>query len=236
MLVIIYIIGYGRSGSTKLSQVLENKLGAINLGEVKYLYRDSKDDLLNQYWLTFKSENQDLLEEYSKEIIRFDNLFGFTRWNKREKYREIWEKLFDRVEIDPETDIIIDSSKTTLDSFMRGIYLNYAFNEVYFVKPCRSSLGVFRSLLKGKNSNIEKGEKKPFVRRLLHTLFIGFPHYIVTHLLSLFYSRYECVKVNLDSYEEDIDKFISQLPLKKRNIGTNRKIPLIYGNRSRKER
>lgn len=234
--MIIYIIGYGRSGSTKISQIIGDRLGATNLGEVKYIYRNNYNDLLDPYWLEFKKQNRDILSKESQQIKKFDNIFGFLYWIHRERYKKIWTELFNRMKLNTEKHIIIDSSKTTLDSFMRGIYLNYSFQNVYFIKPKRKTIDVFKSLLKGKNVDIERENKRSFIQRFLHTVFVGMPHYILTHLLSLIYNRFNCYTITLENLESDLNMFFQQLPSDISSSGSSIKVPMIYGNRSRNKK
>lgn len=231
--MIIYITGYGRSGSTVLSQELERKLNACNLGEVKYLYRNNKDDLLDSYWLNFKKENKDLLTECSLILKQFDNVFGFLKWTQKKKYKIIWQNIFDRTGLNIEENIIIDSSKTTMDTFMRGIYLYESFDEVYFLQPKRKFIDIFKSLSKGKNSNLERGVRKGTIGRFFHTLIVGIPHLLLTKLLTQIYRIYGLKIINLSDIEADIEIFIKEKGLKKR--GNTKRLPMVYGNRSRRE-
>lgn len=229
--MIIYITGYGRSGSTALSQEIERKLNACNLGEVKYLYRNNKDDLLDSYWLNFKKENKDLLIERSLALRQFDNVFGFLKWRKKEAYRSVWQNIFDRAGLNIEENIVIDSSKTTLDAFMRGLYLYYSFDEVYFIQPRRKLFDVVKSLLKGKNSNLERGDRKGTIGRFFHTLLVGVPHLLLTKVLTQIYRLYGLETIRLDNIEADVESFIERKGLSR--MGSFKKLPMVYGNRSR---
>jgi|AntRauTorcE11898_2_1112593.scaffolds.fasta_scaffold06394_3 hypothetical protein len=231
--MIIYITGYGRSGSTALSEELERKLNACNLGEVKYLYQRGKDGLLDSYWLNFREENKDIFANPSISLNSFDNCFGFYKWRDRRRYKDIWTKIFNRIGLNPGEEVIIDSSKTTLDSFMRGIYLFHSFDEVYFIQPKRKVGDVIKSLLKGKNSNIERNKRKSIIKRVLHTLSVGIPHLLITKLLTQIYRLYGLEIVKLEDLETNVDNFIRKKRLTKSN--SSKELPMIYGNRSRKE-
>jgi len=233
--MIIYIVGYGRSGSTVLSELIEEKLEAINLGEVKFLYRNEYDDLLDEYWLEFKAINKCLLSSQGHKLKWFDSIFGIFSWHKKKNYKELWDEIFNRVGLDPDKDIIIDNSKTTLDSFMRGIYLNACYQDVYFLYPQRSFIKVLKSILKGKNPNLERGVRRNFFWRLLHTFFVGFPHLLITRLLSMVYKFLGMYTINLNNIESEIDEFILKEDIKPLNQSTHT-IPMIYGNRSRNKK
>ena len=227
--MIIYILGYGRSGTTAVSRALERKLNAINLGEVKYIYRSDKDDLLDQYWIKFKQKEMKVLTD---ELKSFDNIFGFTKWGKKGRYKKLWQTIFKKMGVHPATEIIIDSSKTTMDSFMRGIYLYHSFKDVCFILPKRNVLSVIKSMIKGKNSNLERGTKRRPVIRLLHVFFLGVPHFLLTNILTNIYKIYGVYHIDLKLLEDEIDHFIE-----KEKIGKMPKksvdLPMVYGNRMR---
>lgn len=227
--MIIYVIGYGRSGTTAVSRTLERKLNAINLGEIKYIYRSEKDDLLDPYWTNFKQKEKKVLTD---ELQSFDNIFGFTKWRKRERYKELWQKIFHKMNVNPNSDIIIDSSKTQMGSFMRGIYLYHSFKKVYFILPKRSAFSVIRSMLKGKNSNLERGVQLNLFSHLMHVFVIGIPHLILTKLLTKIYKLYGVYPVDLRYLEDEIDYFIEKEEISSMPYRIN-DLPMVYGNRMR---
>lgn len=229
--MIIYITGYGRSGSTALSEELEKKLNACNLGEVKFLYRDEKDDLLDPYWLNFKKEHEDQLAD--NRLKRFDNFFGWIKWRNKRWYKQRWQKIFNAMGLDIEGDIIIDSSKTTFDSLMRGVYLYHSFTEVCFLQPQRNTSEIIKSLMKGRNSDIERGRKKGKVERMIHLLFIGIPQLIITKLFTQIYQFYGLETIDIENMEEEVEEFIKRKKIKKTDRSLS--LPMIYGNRSRKK-
>lgn len=228
--MIIYIVGFGRSGSTALAKAIEEKLNAVNLGEVKYLYRDDKDDLLHPYWLSFKQQHRDLLYDSSFSFLKYDSIMGLFFGN--EKYCRNWNKIFGRMGLDPDEDIIIDSSKTPLDSILRGIRLKKCYKTVLFLQPQRSFFDVITSLLKGKNSNIERGNRKSQFRRLMHTAFISLPHLLITYILTRFYILHDLETIDINNLEKELDEFLEKHDLQRQKSSPS--LPMIYGNRSRK--
>lgn len=232
--MIIYITGYGRSGSTALSRVIEKKLNACNLGELKYLYRNGKDDLLDPYWIRFKKKNKDVLADPAVPIKKFDNILGWIRWRQRKKYQNQWMKIFDRIGVNPNEEVIIDSSKTAMDVFMRGIYLSYSFEEICFVQPKRNIIDVVKSLLKGKNPNIERREKKSLILRIFHVLLVGLPHMLITKLLTQIYQLYGLKTINIENLEAEVNEFIETKCIE--NSNCNKDLPMVYGNRNRNKK
>jgi hypothetical protein len=230
--MIIYIIGYGRSASTVLSQLLEKKLNAINLGEIKFLYRDDFYDLLDPYWVNFKADNKDLIAKNANKLKGFDNAFGFLKFYKKNGYKRLWDAIFSRMGVDPDDDIIIDNSKSTFNSYMRGFYLYYSYDEVYFVYPHRKFWDVMKSRFTGKNANLERGKKKSFIKRFLHIMLIGIPHILLTRGLCKLYYFWGMQKIEVNKMELEVDEFIEKYKLEKAK--THISVPMIYGNRSRK--
>jgi hypothetical protein len=233
--MIIYIVGYGRSGSTILAKTLEEKLNAVNLGEVKYLYRSDKNDLLHPYWRSFKQKNEDLVNDPTFNFLKYDSILGFflIGEGRKRKYCKRWQEIFRRMGLKPEEDIIIDSSKTPLDSIMRGIRLYKCFQNVLFIQPKRNFFDILRSLLKGKNSNIERGARKSRLLRFLQTFLISLPHMTVTYLLTLLYRSYGLEVIDIEDLEKGLNVFVEKNNLQKMENSSS--IPMIYGNRSRKE-
>ena len=227
--MIIYILGYGRSGTTAVSKVLERKLNAVNLGELKYIYRSEKDDLLDPYWINFKHKEREIL---TKELKSFDNIYGFIKLNQKTRYKDIWQNIFKKIGVNPDTSIIIDSSKTTMDSFMRGINLYNSFRNVYFISPKRNTFNTIQSMLKGKNSNLERGTKKNKLNHIFHSFFLGIPHLILTNVLSYVYKLYGVYHIDLKFLEDEIDIFIQKEKIKIMPKKIN-DLPMVYGNRMR---
>jgi hypothetical protein len=229
--MIIYIVGYGRSGSTALSRILEDKLNAVNLGEAKFLYRDEYDDLVDDFWIRFKKNNKEIILENSSFLKKSDSIFGLLVSNSK-KYKKIWDYIFSKIGVEENKNIIIDSSKTTIDSYFRGFKLYGCYEKVYFLFPNRSFLNVTKSLLKGDNANLERGEKKIFIKRLIHTVGIGIPHLLITRFLTQFYKFYGMEVIDINNLESEVDRFISRYNLSAQT--TTRDIPMIFGNRNRK--
>jgi len=210
---IFYVVGYGRSASTELGTEISKKHGLHFYGEVKYLFRNTKDDLLTQAWLDYKNK----ISNFDKNIVKIkDSIFGILILPFfNELYSRVHEDIFCK-------DIsYCDTSKTTLDSVLRPYNLRKnTKNHIVLVTYKRSNKDVIRSIWSGKNSDLERNRTTKFWRKVL-----SLSHFIVTKtILALFFKS---VKV------QDINNF----------VGVNLNIELlpgkyvndvVYGNRSRK--
>ncbi len=262
---IIYIAGYGRSGSTLLERILGSNDYLFGLGEVKFIF----DSLINgnsfcscgkkvqncDYWgKVIKEtglEDNDVIkgfEKMRKESEYFHTLI-FKLFNSDQKrYIKLIDDLYNNIikYASPETKYIIDSSKTARDSFFRPFILSKEFN-VKIIHLIRDGRGCMWSNIKGSNRKMEKGLdpnlKFPSLRTSISwTLANLSPHlYYMTHKRDNYIRvKYE----NLVEYPkktlEDIGDYLSVDLTEQINMLENQKvIPLghqLAGNRLRKKR
>ena len=205
---IIYVVGYGRLGSTALSIQVATEDNCINLGEAKYLFADGRDDLLTPEWIEFKAT----LSKQEKTIIKLkDSLLGILLiplFNG--SYEQIHSRLFSQLP----GQSFVDSSKTTLDTILRPYNLRKSGFQVQCIKstlPMRSALKSIWQ--KGKNSTIERYGSDNTLKLLRIPSVI---HCIISEILCGIY-RYNLIALKPDS-----------------NSSTNAKKFIVYGNRSRK--
>ena len=205
---IIYVVGYGRLGSTTLSIQIATKDDCINLGEAKYLFANGKDDLLTPEWIKFKAT----LSEHNKLIVKLkDSILGIffvLFWNKT--YKKVHDQLFSQFP----TQSFVDSSKTTFDTIIRPYNLRRSGYQVQCVKsPLPMRYAVNSIWQKGKNSTIERhgSDISPKFSRIPSII-----HCVLSELLCGIY-KYEKIKLTSDS-----------------NNSVNAKKFIVYGNRSRK--
>ena len=150
---IIYIGGYGRSGSTILDIVLQNA-GAGSLGALSNLPTWLKFDHLCSCGekfscCSFWKDIEPVLRQHNFGYNLFASFDCSKIENKNVKdinefYRVLFEKL-------PNNGFIIDSSKTTRDTFLRPYRLSKGFN-VYFVHVVRDPLAIANSAMQGAGS------------------------------------------------------------------------------------
>jgi hypothetical protein len=168
---IIYIAGYGRSGSTLLERILSSNDHLFGLGEVKFLF----NSLINNesycscgekisdcdYWnkVIKKTSLKDTNYLQELEALRKKNEFLHSIiFSNNKEYIKILDVLYKNIiEFAPaETKYVIDSSKTARDSFFRPFILSKNFN-VKVIHLVRDGRGCMWSNIKGSNRKMEKG-------------------------------------------------------------------------------
>lgn len=172
---IIYIAGYGRSGSTILDLILSSNTHVIGLGEITNLFESEFRGNLSPYW---KSASSQILSSLKMNVeeARFISRQG-DKGNLRDKdfskYKLLWDAIFLKLFEDINKDIwIVDSSKTTNKSYNRAKLLKKMGCHVSVIHLIRNPFEVIKSAKKGSNRLLEKGEKPAI------GYFVGFKTFI----------------------------------------------------------
>ena len=194
---LIYIAGYGRSGSTHLEQMLSTGRDIKSLGEISHFERFSKDRKYlrtDEYLAEIRNISDDIYHLMNSQ--KHDCLFS-SPFHK-ERYKKSLLNFIECIQ----QDTIVDGSKTSIYSILRPkIYLDLGF-QVTIIHLKRKNLSLKRSLLKGKNSDLEEGKTVSVYRRYLDTL-KGMIHARVSNSLTkLFYGNCKGY-IQLDSSEID---------------------------------
>lgn len=199
---IIYIAGYGRSGSTLLDIVLSNADNGHTVGEISNIfdeldkgeggfYRDRFMETINKL---------DLSEHQLSKVKKADKFWG--AFDK--KYGLFWRTFLDNLLEMSSYEFVIDSSKTTWNTLFRPHNLQKSGFDVNIIYLQASYLKVWRSALKGSNKwlqrNGDKGQKhyafaiKSVISKFLIDLFT-----------SLFYTdrRYKLIKLKYNDFIND---------------------------------
>jgi len=178
---IIYITGYGRSGSTLLEKLLQCQPSFHATGELVNFFRFYNSSKKRcscgkriqdcDFWSSVAKElfkngfNQKEFLKYAKIQRKHEALWthgGSLVLKNNKKYLELMRKFFDAVAqiIGPEESFLIDSSKTAYTTLYRPIALSrlgeYKVRVIHLVRDCR---GVAWSVKKGLNRRMENGEK-----------------------------------------------------------------------------
>lgn len=171
---IIYIAGYGRSGSTLLDVILGNTGHSQSCGEINTIF----DEYINgekcscgasydncPVWSKFFSEidHNEKIEEYRKNVRNIDKRETvFRPWEKnisfKEKglYKDVNKKLFGAISNEG-TQFIVDSSKTAADGSFRPVALQeLAGLDVKVIHIQRKLADVIKSLKKGSNRAMQQ--------------------------------------------------------------------------------
>ncbi len=172
MTKILYIAGYGRSGSTILSIILGNHPDVVSVGEVAFLPDDYRDqpcscgapyaecpfwkDLFDDQSFTAPGISELLVEiEKRGAVVRL--LAGRVSPEKREQYRAYQHGLMDTIQSSSQASIVVDSSKSARNTLGRFWALKkLAGQDVYVIHLIRNGWATLDSLLiTGSNWQIE---------------------------------------------------------------------------------
>jgi hypothetical protein len=180
-ITIIYIAGYGRSGSTLLDILLSNAKGVRSLGEVVNFYEmcsNSQCDhiLTNGFWGKVKEGVLSCLGSDGDKTNTFDHANHMQR--RYERFRAGWRLLFSQnqksltdyvastdcllraiTQANDRGDVFVDSSKTAWLSSWRPYYLYRAGYRVKMIHMVRDGRSVIGSFLKGDNVKMQQGLK-----------------------------------------------------------------------------
>lgn len=157
MAKILYIGGYGRSGSTILALLLACSENVFSVGEVGAIHRAFREkrsctcgEALSDcpFWGEVVQRKPDQpSEDLSKRSV-----------DVRVAINHAFQK--------SDADVLVDSTKTSYRNAFRPLKLHRAGYQVYFVHLVRDIGDVIRSSLKGRNSTIESehSRQEHFVR------------------------------------------------------------------------
>lgn len=157
---IVYIAGYGRSGSTLLSLLLNTVPKVVNLGEVDNLYREKGDDF-SEFWTQVRNntiaqiEQPDLKQNPGQKVS--SRRWYFKKRNQAyHKFTQLWSLPTQQAAQQYDATVLVDASKSTAGTFARPIYLKKMGYTVKVIHLVREPHGVMASYKKGRNvSNSE---------------------------------------------------------------------------------
>ncbi len=234
---LLYIGGYGRSGSTLLDILLSNAESCIGLGEIQNLsnYLDvggircscGEDFEACAFWSKVFAiyEANDI---YARQnLVKLQDKQGWSRllrygFRMRSKQTEstlryFYEALFKAAKNSENVQVIIESSKSSHDSVARPLILASECGlDVTILHLVRDPRAVVYSILRGSNQKIEAGQEAqiPFgtVRALLGWCMANLGCYIAGRLLGK--GRYMLVR-----YEDLIEHPTDVLKKVGKNVG-----------------
>tara|TARA_B100000131_G_scaffold316686_1_gene357214 strand:- start:304 stop:1086 length:783 start_codon:yes stop_codon:yes gene_type:complete len=220
---IIYIAGYGRSGSTILDIILSNQSSVIGLGEfTNIFYHLTTLEDNDEVWLDLKDHlgKSDLelieLDQIRKksEAIFFGLFYRYLRKSNYEKYTQSIRTIFEYLQSHYKEKVFIDSSKTAWMQFNRPNILKRLFTDVYVIQLERNFLDILMSLKKGDNIKMEKNEKNVRITLPILKLIIG---RVVSYIFML--RNYSSEKYLLLSFQDLIDDPIHEIKRISRLVG-----------------
>lgn len=168
---VIYIAGYGRSGSTLLSLALDNQPGIAALGEIaqmhKYEGKKGRECSCGRFYseCPFWSEIiKNFPEGFIEDVYQVQRQIEpwYANWNRSssEAVKNVYSKkvssLFQRIYSATESRVLVDASKSVYSHTWRALALSKftSFN-VFIVHLVRDVKEVVSSRKKGRNIDIE---------------------------------------------------------------------------------
>ncbi len=221
---LLYVAGYGRSGSTVLDMLLDSRDGVVGLSEVTHLFQylhegkscSCGESVLDcQFWAPVIADlkkshvdNWQKLARITKKLearpVWWSSLFLRKELSV---YGRAWSLVFESIAKTNQIRLIVDSSKTTRRTVSRMRLLSKVchFN-VGMTHLVRDPRAVINSYLKGNNVELEKGNavaKKGGVFRVI-------PSWILTNLAVHLTSRFTRKRVRV-RYEDLVSDPSQQL-------------------------
>lgn len=149
MINILYIGGYGRSGSSVLGLMLSTGKGFVDLGELSnlFIYKSLSDVV--SFWENIGSVDDNL--DFEKINSRATKILPCERNLK--SYNQEWDRIFKELQLKLPGRVFIDSSKSSFKSFYRAKRLkdlNYNINFIHLIKD---PIEVAKSYKKGSNNS-----------------------------------------------------------------------------------
>ena len=180
---VVYIAGYGRSGSTLLDSLLGNHPQVFGAGEVNRVFRRLH---LNEpcacgstmrdcaFWTAVVDRISETLPEFdvakaAEVTLAAETLFSIRR--SPSHYAEIWSAVLNAIGAVSQRSIIIDSSKNSRIAHYRLSLLRKSVGaSVKVVHLVRDPRAVIWSTRRGSDRRLEQGDSRPSPGGSLRTL------------------------------------------------------------------
>ena len=162
--LLVYIAGYGRSGSTLLDTVLSSHPQLEGVGEIKYLFQEVLDQKqLPAIWSTvleeFAAQGENDITTANQLTQRVQRPYSRSSAVERSAYKKLWRIVLDTLHRELPGVILVDSSKTASDAFLRPQLLEEMGYELRMIHLVRAPQAVMFSLGKrGSNRLLEAGK------------------------------------------------------------------------------
>ncbi|MEZ9551896.1 hypothetical protein AB4256_11640 [Vibrio breoganii] len=238
---ILYIAGYGRSGSTYLDRKLTIDTESVGVGELSYLSKEFLDEKYccscGEVYSKCRLWSIPNIDHEKLSIISNEYESPFSIFKKlRKEYSTPTSTIMDTAFSFYNAKVLIDSSKSCRDNALRPIrlkQLGYNVNVIHLKRPLRS---VLKSVQKGTNKKLAgQAEEKSF--RVFRAIFSWIYSNIIAHSfryvrgIEYIYVDQEELLLNPDSVVRKIStKF--ELERRKSNLVCQH---VVAGNRSKYE-
>ena len=222
--MVVYVAGYGRSGSTLLERVLSSHEQVFGLGELASLLDllDSEASFCScgkrlrdcEIWgdsVRGLAEDLEKIAELKAVQRRTESLSGLLRHifghgtAREEAYRKFTQELFRGIyeKLPAEVSYVVDSSKTARKSFFRPIALSsVAGLNIKTIHLVRDGRGCMWSNLKGANRRMEMGLDPHVSLAAFRTAFSWLLANIAAHLFQLLHPKDYC-RIRYEDFVED---------------------------------
>lgn len=170
---IIYIAGYGRSGSTLLDIILGVNSSIFSMGEVASIFSEIQNDHFCscgdkikecQVWKTVLniSDEASLKElKYKDKVTRnFGGIKKLISLHMKKDHDEIWSSIFTSLREVTGCNILVDSSKVNRFTLYRILSLKEMGYNVSLVHLVKHPYAVMESIAKGNNKAIQYSNPK----------------------------------------------------------------------------
>lgn len=207
---IIYIAGYGRSGSTILDIVLSNSSNGVTVGEISNVF-DELSNITNKYYtdkLVSTIKELSLSDEEIYKIREADKSFNKVSPN----YTAFWLLFFQKTKENQDIHFFVDSSKTTWRTLFRPNNLYKSGFDVNIIFLKASYLKVWKSALKGSNKALQHSDKK-IKKHYLFAVKSIFSKFLIDLFTGMFYSRkkYNLLKINYSDFINNTLKTMNEI-------------------------
>lgn len=177
----VYILGYGRSGSTVIEMYFGDYVGARCLGEVSNFLR--------------KPLSRDVLCSCGLSVCDCEQWLKLFRSNSAST-KEVTKHLLPNALT--QNQLLVDSSKGTIGSVLHVFRVLKCAKNIVFILPLRSPQGIILSRAKGNNAALRRGRQG---RKAMHLLRLVPSYYLAMtfSILCVWISRKKYVLVDMES-------------------------------------
>lgn len=259
---ILFVAGYGRSGSTLIERILNAHDRIFACGELKYLLTEAtlhgvfEDSVVwRDVRVALEAEKcfDEEVESYRAKLESLPSGLAVacglsSKGRESLGYQQFSSLVFSALErFAPEgTEWFVDSSKTGRDSFFRPSSLKNATGRtVKMLHVVRDPRACFTSILKGSNRKMERGEDPELSWPMLRIWFSWNLANLGAHLYG-FFNRKDYIRVRYEDYVQQPRVELERIgillglslegPIKTLESGAP--LPIadqVYGNRMRKD-
>lgn len=203
-ITVIYIAGYGRSGSTLLDLLIGNAPNCAGLGEITHYFNDAllgkiEEEVMGSdrriFWMRISEKISYLVTKNHQEMNNIvyaqqtlENLYGIllpkSRKHLLKTFKSAHKNLFTCLAKETGCHIFVDSSKSTRATAWRAAVLAKLENiRVVVLHLVRDGRGVMLSQLKGDNMKMKKQQSDIRVRFPILKTIVGWNQANLTALL-----------------------------------------------------